>query len=133
MKMTENPYEGSPYDASGMPLGASTVDYDRQDDVAKHTVKDKPVEHPFSINDIDYQPKQMSKKFTGEDPRYIPKKGFNSAIVDDVNSQFPLDAPVADFDDPEVKEAMVSKDQFVSDKDEPADPDFLAALDEEAK
>lgn len=122
MKMTVGPYHNSPYDASGMPLGAETVDYDKVEDVAKATVKDKPVKHPKSINDIDYQPKQMSKKFTGEDARYLPKKNFNSAVPDNVNPQYDANVDVVDFDDPEEKQKLIVKDAFVKDQAVPELP-----------
>jgi len=50
---TKDPYKDSPYDASGMPLGAETVDYDNKDEVAKHTVKDKAPEF-VSLADQDF-------------------------------------------------------------------------------
>lgn len=115
MKMTVGPYHNSPYDASGMPLGTETVDYDNLEDVAKATVKDKPVKYPKSINDIDYQPRQLTKKETGMDPRYLPKKNFNSAIPDDVNPQYSADIDVVDFDDPDEKRKLAVKDAFSRD------------------
>lgn len=121
MKMTVGPYHNSPYDASGMPLGCETVDYDKVEDVAKATVKDKPVKHPQSINDIDYQPKQLPKKFTGQDERYITKKGFNSAIVDPDVENMPV-ADTADFDDPDEKRKLIVKDAFVKDQAVPELP-----------
>lgn len=121
MKMTVGPYHNSPYDASGMPLGCETVDYDKVEDVAKATVKDKPVKHPKSINDIDYQPKQLSKKFTGQDERYITKKGFNSALADPEVENMPV-ADTADFDDPEEKRKLIVKDAFVKDQAVPELP-----------
>lgn len=114
MKMTVGPYHNSPYDASGMPLGCETVDYDKVEDVAKATVKDKPVKHPQSINDIDYQPRQLPKKFTGQDERYITKKGFNSALVDPEVENMPV-ADTADFDDPDEKRKLAVKDAFSRD------------------
>lgn len=121
MKMTVGPYHNSPYDASGMPLGTNYVDYDKVEDVAKATVKDKPVKHPQSINDIDYQPKQLSKKFTGQDERYITKKGFNSALADPEVENMPV-ADTADFDDPEEKRKLIVKDAFVKDQAVPELP-----------
>lgn len=112
MKMTVGPYHNSPYDASGMPLGTDTVDYDNLEDVAKATVKDKPVKHPVSINDIDYQPRQLTKKETGMDPRYMPKRGFNSALPDEENVPYTTDVDTADFDDPEEKRKLAVKDAF---------------------
>lgn len=122
MKMTVGPYHNSPYDASGMPLATETVDYDKVEDVAKATVKDKPVKHPFSINDIDYQPKQLSKKFTGEDARYLPKKNFNSAIPDEENVAYTNNVDAVDFDDPEEKQKLIVKDAFVKDQAVPELP-----------
>lgn len=46
-------FKDSPYDAAGMPLGCETVDYDKKEDVAKSTVKDKVVE-PVTFNDVEY-------------------------------------------------------------------------------
>lgn len=114
MKMTVGPYHNSPYDASGMPLATTYVDYDNLEDVAKATVKDKPVEHPTSLLDIDYQPKQLTKKETGMDPRYITKKGFNSALADEENVPY-SGAETADFDDPEEKRKLAVKDAFSRD------------------
>lgn len=122
MKMTVGPYHNSPYDASGMPLGAETVDYDNLEDVAQATVKDKPVKHPVSINDIDYQPKQLTKKETGQDPRYLAKKNFNSAIPDDVNPPYDNNVDRVDFDDPDEKRKLIVKDAFVKDQAVPELP-----------
>lgn len=123
MKMTVGPYHNSPYDASGMPLGTDTVDYDKAEDVAKATVKDKPVKHPKSINDIDYQPRQLTKKETGEDPRYLPKKNFNSAISDQENVAYTNDVDAVDFDDPDEKQKLIVKDAFVKDQGVPKLPE----------
>lgn len=46
-------FKGSPYDASGMPLGCETVDNDKKEDVAAKTVKSKVVE-PVNVADIDF-------------------------------------------------------------------------------
>lgn len=114
MKMTVGPYHNSPYDASGMPLATNTVDYDNLEDVAKATVKDKPVKYPKSINDIDYQPRQLTKKETGADPRYLPRKNFNSALADPDVENMPV-ADTADFDDPDEKRKLAVKDAFSRD------------------
>lgn len=93
----KDPYKDSPYDASGMPLATETVDYDKKEDVAKATVKDKVEEFPTSINDIDYTPAEIDPKLVRSN---IKKKNFNSAIEDNVNSAHPdNDVAVVDFDE----------------------------------
>lgn len=82
--MTEtNPYEGSPYDASGMPLSTETADYDNYEDIAKTTVTTKVPTYPENINQIDYSEAKLE---TGD---LISERGFNSAIAEDVNSGHP--------------------------------------------
>lgn len=90
----KDPYKDSPYDASGMPLATTTADYDNVDEVAQATVKDKPVEFPESINDIDYEPAPIDPKLL----RKIDPKKWNSAIEEDVNSGHPQVATI-DFEE----------------------------------
>lgn len=81
--MAKDPFKNSPYDASGMPLGAETADYDNFADVAQKMVRDRVPTHPKSINDIDYEEEKLELPV-------ITEKGFNSAIADDVNSAYPI-------------------------------------------
>ena len=92
--MSENdPYKDSPYDASGMPLGAETADYDNFAEVAQKMVKDKVITHPQNPNDNGFEEIKLEM---GDD---ISQKNFNSAIADNVNSAYPLDAPTDDTAD----------------------------------
>jgi hypothetical protein len=102
---SKDPYKDSPYDASGMPLGCETVDYDNQKDVAKATVKDKPVEHPESINDIDYVPAEIDPDLIRR-PEDLPKENFNTAIRDNVNPPF-APVKVIDFEDVGEKRELI--------------------------
>lgn len=122
---TKDPYADSPYDASGMPLATTVVDYDVKEDVAKATVKDKVEKNPESINDIDYTPRPIDKKLL---PQKLDKDKFNSAIKDNVNNGHPFvkeidfEEATLDTDDPkavkeEVEKAPVKDNEKVS-KDE---------------
>ena len=138
------PWHDSPYDEHGMPLGVETVDYDNAEEVKKHMVQDKYVPE-IPLNDPEYQPKQMSKTFTGQRP--LAKKNFNTAVTEQ-----PEIPNVVDIEDPaERRELIVSEAedkgfsevpelpkvasdediQNVKDereKDEDDDPDFLKIL-----
>jgi hypothetical protein len=72
----------SPYDDSGMPLGTTTADYDNADEIRKNQVRSTYVE-PLPLNDPEYQPKQFTKKETGQDKnKGLPfgVKGFNNSL-----------------------------------------------------
>jgi hypothetical protein len=98
---SKDPYKDSPYDASGMPLGCETVDYDNQKDVAKATVKDKPYEEPLTF---EYDP-------TVIDVEDEPDKAlFNEAVKENVNSAFPV---VAEVDFEEILEENAEKPEVV--------------------
>lgn len=138
------PWHDSPYDEHGMPLGVETVDYDNAEEVKKHMVQDKYVPE-IPLNDPEYQPKQMSKTFTGQRP--LAKKNFNTAVTEQ-----PEVPNVVDIEDPaERRELIVSEaedkgfsevpelpkvasDEDIQDvkdereKDEDSDPDFLKIL-----
>lgn len=138
------PWHDSPYDEHGMPLGVETVDYDNAEEVKKHMVQDKYVPE-IPLNDPEYQPKQMSKTFTGQRP--LAKKNFNTAVTEQ-----PEVPNVVDIEDPaERRELIVSEaedkgfsevpelpkvasDEDIQDvkdereKDEDDDPDFLKIL-----
>lgn len=56
-------FKGSPYDTAGMPLGAETVDYDKKDDVAQSTVKDKYIEPlPLFSDSDEFQEKHIKRR-----------------------------------------------------------------------
>lgn len=96
----------SPYDESGMPLGTETIDYDNADEVRMAQVKSTYVE-PIPLNDPEYQPKQLSKKFTGTDKNNgLPhgQKGFNTAITEGVG--VPEQVKTVDIEDPEEKRKL---------------------------
>lgn len=96
------PWHDSPYDEHGMPLGVETVDYDNAEEVKKHMVQDKYVPE-IPLNDPEYQPKQMSKTFTGQRP--LAKKNFNTAVTEQ-----PEIPNVVDIEDPaERRELIVSE------------------------
>lgn len=115
----KDPYKDSPYDASGMPLGADTVDYDVKEDVAAKTVFDKPVE-TISLVDMDYTPRPIDEKLL---PKKLKKSDFNSAIEEEVNT--PEDPKTVDFeeitlenDDPKaIKKAVDEGDASFLDED----------------
>lgn len=80
MTKKDDPYKDSPYDEHGMPLGCEKIDYSKPDDVAKHTVKQKPKE-PRNLNDIDYVPLGHSKESRGLDKDGNPRKPhFNTSF-----------------------------------------------------
>lgn len=102
------PYRDSPYDDGGMPLGTTTADYDNADEVRMNQVKDVYVPEP-TIFDMDYQPKQFTKKETGMDrDKGLPygKKGFNSAITEGEGIVGPDDFNTVDIEDPEEKRKL---------------------------
>lgn len=74
--MAKDPYKNSPYDASGMPLGATYVDYDDKGDVAQASVKDKPVtDYSLSLAEATAEYEEPKIKRTEPNPA-----DFNSAI-----------------------------------------------------
>lgn len=138
------PWHDSPYDEHGMPLGVETVDYDNAEEVKKHMVQDKYVPE-IPLNDPEYQPKQMSKTFTGQRP--LAKKNFNTAVTEqpEVPNVVDIEDPaerreliVSEAEDkgfsevPELPKVASDEDiQNVKDereKDEDDDPDFLKIL-----
>lgn len=82
--MSENdPYEGSPYDASGMPLATTYADYDNSAEIAQNMVRSKEVvEDAPSLNSPEYVEPAL------DIPEPFDRKGFNSAIADDVNRAY---------------------------------------------
>jgi hypothetical protein len=144
----KDPYKDSPYDASGMPLGAETVDYDNQAEVAQHTVKDKYVEQP-SIADVPFDESVTQAKWQKR-TKFNPVLN-NTAIQtpghkvykkheDDLGEGLPESDPdQRDLDNPEEVEKLakedaketnkskVKSDKVVHDKDD-EDDDFLKAL-----
>lgn len=98
------PWHDSPYDASGMPLGVETADYDNEEERRKHMVKDKYVPE-IPLNDPEYQPKQLSKTYTGQRP--LTKKNFNTAITEE-----PVEANVerVDVEDPAVRRELLVRE-----------------------
>lgn len=102
MAPSRKPWHDSPYDASGMPLGVETCDYDNEEERRKNMVHDKYVE-PIPLNDPEYQPKQMSKTFTGQRP--LTKKNFNSAVVE--GEGLPEDIERVDMGDPEERRELL--------------------------
>ena len=89
----KDPYKGSPYDASGMPLGTEYADYDNFADVAQTTVGDKVPTYPTNINQIDY-----SEPVIETEPDHTTK-GFNGSLAENVNSAYPLDVKTEDLAD----------------------------------
>ena len=69
-------WNNSPYDEHGMPLAAETVDYDNKGDVAKASVKDKPI--------TDYSDTLAAATEKYEEPKIDRKEpnpaDFNSAV-----------------------------------------------------
>lgn len=88
-----DPYKDSPYDASGMPLGAETADYDNFADVAQKMVGDKVPTYPENINQIDYVEAVIETE-----PEHSAE-GFNSAIAENENSAYTLDVKTEDMAD----------------------------------
>lgn len=97
----------SPYDESGMPLGTTTADYDNAEEVRMNQVHST-YEEPIPLNDPEYQPKQLSKKFTGDGRRKLPygEKGFNSALTDPKVENMPTTETV-DIEDPAAKRELL--------------------------
>ncbi len=104
------PWHDSPYDDGGMPLNTTYADYDNEEERRKHMVKEKYVE-PIPLNDPEYQPKQMSKTFTGQRP--LVKKNFNTAITEGVG--LPEEVETVDFEDPGAKRELLVEE--AKDKD----------------
>jgi len=103
---SRKPWHDSPYDASGMPLGAETADYDNEEERRKHMVKEKYVPE-VPLNDPDYQPRQMPKTFTGQRP--LTKKNFNSSIVEGEGFPDP-NVEVVDVEDPGVRKELLVRE-----------------------
>lgn len=114
--MAKDPYKNSPYDASGMPLGAETVDYDNKDEVAKHMVKDKyEAPLPAFSDDDDFHEKKLDR------PKYNPVLN-NTAIQtpghkvykkheEDLGEGLPETNPdQRDLDDPKEVETLAKED-----------------------
>ena len=98
----------SPYDESGMPLGTTTADYDNAEEIRLNQVKST-YEEPIPLNDPEYQPKQFTKKETGQDKnKGLPygEKGFNSAFLDPAVENMPV-AEVKDVEDPAVRKELL--------------------------
>jgi hypothetical protein len=100
------PWHDSPYDASGMPLGVETADYDNEEERRKHMVKEKYVPE-IPLNDPEYQPKQMPKTFTGQRP--LTKKNFNSAISEGVGLEDP-NVERVDVEDPGARRELLVRE-----------------------
>jgi hypothetical protein len=102
-------WHDSPYDEHGMPLGCETIDYDNEEERRKAMVVDK-YEEPIPLNDPEYQPRMMTKKYTGQDRnKGLPygQKGFNSALLEGTGFPDP-DVEVVDIEDPgERRELLV--------------------------
>lgn len=96
------PWHDSPYDEHGMPLACEYADYDNAEEVKQKMVQDKYVPE-IPLNDPEYQPRQMSKTFTGQRP--LTKKNFNTAITEQ-----PEVPDVVDIEDPaERRDLLVSE------------------------
>jgi hypothetical protein len=109
---SRKPYRNSPYDDGGMPLGTETADYDNADEVRMAQVKDLYVPEP-TIFDMDYQPKQFTKKETGMDRNHgLPygNKGFNSAVGEEPGLPLAEDLNVVDVEDPGEKRKLYVKE-----------------------
>ena len=115
--MAKDPYKDSPYDEHGMPLGAEYVDYDNKGDVAKATVKDKPITD-FDLNPQTQEYDEPKIKRTEPNPA-----DFNSAIEvkghkhpsreDHIGIGIPelTDNPdKLDMDDPKTHEKLAEED-----------------------
>src|SRR5690349_21664679 len=103
---SRKPWHDSPYDASGMPLGVETADYDNEEERRKHMVKEKYVPE-IPLNDPEYQPRQMPKTFTGQRP--LTKKNFNSAIHEAVGLPDP-NVEIVDVEDPAVRRELLVRE-----------------------
>lgn len=86
--MTKDPYKDSPYDSAGMPLSVDQVDYDKKEDVAKGSVKDKYVA-PENIAALEF-----------EDPNPLHRKNL---LVDRANFNSAVDLPIKDADQKHLK------------------------------
>ncbi len=101
----------SNYDESGMPLGTTTADYDNADEIRMNMVKST-YEEPLPLNDPEYQPKQLSKKFTGTDKAHgLPygEKGFNSSVEDPEFPNYAVTETV-DIEDPESRRQLLVRE-----------------------
>ena len=140
----EDPYRESPYDASGMPLRAETVDYDQKKDVAEHTVKDKYVEPLPLFSKDDYtEPKIKRTHFNpalNNTAIQFPGHRIHKAHEEDLGTGIPelSDEPKkVDLDDPKEHEKLAQEDpketnktKLESDKVEHSDKDddFLKGI-----
>lgn len=98
----------SPYDESGMPLGTTYADYDNAEEIRKAQVKST-YEEPLPLNDPEYQPRQFTKKATGQDRnKGLPygEKGFNSALSDPEVENMPV-AETVDIEDPAARKELL--------------------------
>lgn len=77
-EMAKDPYAGSNYDASGMPLGTKVADYDNADMRRRNSVKIKPLDNPTTLTDNDFvqEPLEIKK---------IDKRDFNRALHEGIN------------------------------------------------
>lgn len=80
-KKEKNPYEGSDYDASGMPLGTTYADYDDAEQRRMNMVKDKVVKHPVTLNDVPFEEKKIGHPV-------LDPKGFNGALYEADDQDF---------------------------------------------
>lgn len=103
---SRKPWHDSPYDEHGMPLGVETADYDNAEELRKHMVEEKYVPE-VPLNDPEYQPKQMSKKFTGQRP--LTRKNFNSAITEGVGLPDP-NVELVDIEDPGARRELLVRE-----------------------
>lgn len=148
--MPKDPYKNSAYDASGMPLDTEYVDYDKKDDVAKASVKDKYVAPlPLFSDDDEYEePKLKRTHFNpalNNTAIQFPGHRIHKAHEKDLGHGIPEhdDMPKeVDMDDPEAVEKLAKEDpkqtnqtKLESDKvdhsdEKPKDEgdDFLKAL-----
>lgn len=144
----EDPYRESPYDASGMPLGAETVDYDDKKAVAEHTVKDKYIEPLplFSDDDDFHESKIEKKKFNpalNNTAIQFPGHRIHKKHEEDLGTGIPEvtdeEPDKLDLDDPKEHEKLAKEDpketnktKLESDKvahsDKKDDTDFLKGI-----
>lgn len=151
--MAKDPYKNSPYDASGMPLGAETVDYDDKDAVAQHMVKDKYVPQPGiadiefdeSVTQADWQKRTKFNPVLNNTAIQTPGHKVYKKHEEDLGEGLPEVHPdQRDLDDPkevedlakedakETNKSKVKSDKIVhedkKDNKDDDDTDFLKAL-----
>lgn len=122
----EKKWKNSPYDTAGMPLGAETVDYDKKDDVAQATVKDRYVEpRPLFSDEDEFEEKKIERtKYNPvlnntaiQTPGHAIYKKHEEDIAGGLTDITDPPAKV-DLDDPEEHEKIAKEDPKQTNKTE---------------